>query len=598
MASPTNPGRRDFRPIRDESCSSTIRGDDVKQSSELRARVPRAEPQAAEDHAPLPPKKLKRYTNYQLRRRHVEPCCVYSLLAIVAIVLVATVVPHVWRVQDAEPTKALVCPNPETSSFHINVPVLEGAPFTTAKYIDLAWDTFVGRGGSFLHGWLLFHVISRVCTMIMEHSALPYYFYLQVIFDPTSVKSLWSCIRMLFAKKPVSITIMVIGVFFAISHVLTFSIVWSAATGYEFSTATAYAITDPSTFVLLTSSELTVCWSVKDFHRLEQGMENSTAGQTIHGPPVSQAYRNWGDIGLGKEFDDYITNTSSGLFRDIYQYALAKETFFNQHNISMASDFSQLPHMSGTYSWFWDNCNKSGNETGTGYRFNDSCISNGLYSSVNGWQYTRVEEAWPVTTSNKSRLDPEYRSVEATFRMDPDLPLGRWVVPYNSTIWWNGTSVELDAPFLDIGSDCRWSNGSLGVCICFKDSVLDRDFRLNQKTCVNDTGYTWGFSFPLILLGLGLETTWLLLCGLMWFIAMSGSQLVKSHRPGTGIVRSILDISKAIDISLGPDTGAYTDGELVKELEKCNPVGYFLEHDNEATNPRIRLIPVPGGGLA
>ncbi|KAI3333736.1 hypothetical protein F4824DRAFT_512883 [Ustulina deusta] len=563
-----------MQPLRGESSSSTFRGDDVELSSELHARVPQAELQDAQDHAHLPPKKLKRYTMHQLRKRHVEPCCVYSVLAIAAIVSVAAFVPHARRAQS---TNAFVCPNLEVSNFHVNLPVLEGTSFAEAKYIDLAWDTVVGRGGSFLHGLVLHHLVSRVFTMMMEHSALPYYFYLQVIFDPASAQSLWSCMRLLFAKKPLSSTITVIGVFFAISHVLAFSIIWSAATGYEFSTATAYAIADPSAFVLLASSELTLCWSVKDFHRLEQSIDNPWTGPTITGPTINQAYTSWEDIGLGKEFDNYVTNTSSDVFRDIYQCK------------------TLLPQISGRYSWFRDGCNTSGNETGTGYHFNDSCISTDLYSSVDGWQYTRAAQVGSTTASNKSSLDPEYHSYEATFRLDADVALGPSVVPYNSTFLWNGTSVELDAPFLDIGSDCRWSKGNLGVCICFKGSVLDRDFRSNQKTCVNDTGYNWGFSFALVLLGLGLETAWLLLCGLMWFIAMSRSQLIKSHRPGTGIVRSIIDISKAIEMSLGADTGAYTDEELTKELEKCHPVGYFLEHDEQAKNPRIRLMPVPGG---
>jgi hypothetical protein len=81
----------------------------------------------------------------------------------------------------------------------------------------------------------------------------------------------------------------------------------------------------------------------------------------------------------------------------------------------------------------------------------------------------------------------------------------------------------------------------------------------------------------------------------MWFIAMSESELVKHHRPGSGFVRAIIDISRAIDISLGSDTGAYTDKELTKELEKCHPVGYSLVEHEQPTKPLIRLIPMPGG---
>jgi hypothetical protein len=230
------------------------------------------------------------------------------------VVLVAS--PHFVDESTSRSTKRVACPNFEDSSIHVNIHVLEGLSFTEAKYIDLIWDTGIGQVGRFLHGLVLHHLVSRVLTTLLEHSALPYYFYLQVIFDPVAVKSLWSCLRILLAKKPVPTTVMVIGIFFAISHVLAFATIWSAATGYEFDTATAYAITDTDSFISMASGQLTLCWSVPDWDRVQKGVGN----KIIIGPTIEQIYGgNWEKIGSRLEFnEDSIIQEASGDFKNIY----------------------------------------------------------------------------------------------------------------------------------------------------------------------------------------------------------------------------------------------------------------------------------------
>ncbi|KAJ8124494.1 hypothetical protein O1611_g9146 [Lasiodiplodia mahajangana] len=79
----------------------------------------------------------------------------------------------------------------------------------------------------------------------------------------------------------------------------------------------------------------------------------------------------------------------------------------------------------------------------------------------------------------------------------------------------------------------------------------------------------------------------------MWFVIITKSELVKMHRPGTGVIRGILDIAGAINSSIGTDTGAYVESELERALGKCPPVGYEIDTANGTGHQGIRLRPMP-----
>lgn len=63
-------------------------------------------------------------------------------------------------------------------SFYINLQIARDLSFTRAKLLDLAWDTIVGQGGRFLHGWVLYQVAASQLSWMMEYSSVPYYFQL------------------------------------------------------------------------------------------------------------------------------------------------------------------------------------------------------------------------------------------------------------------------------------------------------------------------------------------------------------------------------------------------------------------------------------
>ncbi|KAI3323718.1 hypothetical protein HD806DRAFT_543936 [Xylariaceae sp. AK1471] len=591
---------------------STLQDSNAESTDALCTHGSQAEAEAALNHyEPLPPKKLERDTTRQLRKRNLELLLLYSILAVVVAVLIFTSQAS-WssrlKFDGSEDGNACVESFNSRSEaerlFQLNVHAIRGLSFTRAKLIDLLWDTVVGQGGRFIHGLVLHQLVSRALTLLMERSVLPYSFLIPVRFSTVSIESLWSCCRILFVTKPIRTTAITIGLLFTIGHVLAFATFWSAATGYEAETVPAYEIAAPGTFISKESEQLTLCWSVPNLDRVGPYLN-----KTIIGPTFSRAYGSWENIGDKKEFERLRMRSKSPLvdtsedFQNIYAYAIAKETFFSRYN---STAFSEQAKVIGRDTWY-DSCGYNGSETANGYKFYETCTYD-LYSSVDGWQFAgfgqKEQENLPPDWRNETNLedpghpmpaDSDYVPYRATFLLDADTSMGDFVVPYNSTIWWNDTRIMLNAPFLDIGSDCRWFEGSLGVCLCLDGDVLREDFRRNPKTCLNSTGYSWGLSSFVVLVGLLLETTWLLTCGLMWFLIMANSELVKAHRPGTGVIRAVIDIAGAISLSLGTDVGAYTDKELKKELEKRHPVGYGLNDHEEATYPRIQLSPMLNG---
>jgi hypothetical protein len=59
----------------------------------------------------------------------------------------------------------------------------------------------------------------------------------------------------------------------------------------------------------------------------------------------------------------------------------------------------------------------------------------------------------------------------------------------------------------------------------------------------------------------------------LWFDAQKNGLLWRSGRR-SGLYRDILDVSNALQEALGPDTCAYGNPELTKEVEKMRFVGF------------------------
>lgn len=118
--------------------------------------------------------------------------------------------------------------------------------------------------------------------------------------------------------------------------------------------------------------------------------------------------------------------------------------------------------------------------------------------------------------------------------------------------------------------------------------VVETFFLPDNLRCVQRQGYAWGLSAVLALLGLILEAIWAIGCWALWLDAQVNSQLVKFRRSG-GEIRASLDLAEGVRRDLGANTCAYSDDELSRELDKCEPVGYSIEERDGASH--IVLVP-------
>ncbi|KAI1164145.1 hypothetical protein F5B18DRAFT_650864 [Nemania serpens] len=551
---------------------------------------------------PLPPKSLKRYTTRQLRKRHTEPWLVFLILAIAATILAA----NFQKASDSSDQNSCIISDGSEAEqlFRINFVAARGLSFAKAKFIDLLWDTAIGQGGRFIHGLILHQLISRAVTLLLERSALSYVSFLGIKFSTVSIESLWRFLCIMFPTTPLNTTVISGSSFLVIGYVLAFPTIWSATTGYEADTIPAYDILGTGAFITKDSDRLTTCWSVQDPGRFDSNLIHP-----IIGPTFAQSYETWENIGDMKEFDrlnmrtEHPTVETSAEFRNLYAYAIAKETFLYRYNGSIDSTMSQQIY--GMDNWYENDCYNNSVETASGYNFSSSCVESQLYTSVVGWQYAGVgqkdAEKLPSDTrhimlepgSHANLSDSDFIPYDTTFHLDSNISFADGVIPYTSVLWWNNTRIALDAPFISMETACKWSKGNLGLCLCFDGKVLSQDFRKLDQICLNDTGYRWGFSGFVLVVALALESAWLLICATMWSVIITKSEFVKMHRPGTGVIRGVLDIAGAIESRIGSDTGAYTEEELERELAKCPPVGYDIDH--EPGYQRILLRPMRHG---
>lgn len=123
-------------------------------------------------------------------------------------------------------------------------------------------------------------------------------------------------------------------------------------------------------------------------------------------------------------------------------------------------------------------------------------------------------------------------------------------MPYNSTIWLNGSAISLSAPFVDIGHNCSGNNGfaSLGNCVCYKGQPISLELLGEGRAICNTApGYVWGFSSYLVRLGLAFEATWMACCFTcyLWLSLRSGLVRQKIMR-SAGPVKFALEFAEAL----------------------------------------------------
>jgi len=205
--------------------------------------------------------------------------------------------------------------------FQPNLVAVSGLPFTRAKILDLVWDIGVAHGGRFLHGLILYHVACNALTWSLERS-LPYSFVSNLLLWPDSIWSL-CCSLSYFTtrgkgKRPRYLLAVVLA--YLIAHVLFFSAIWSAATGYQAPGTVVYAMPDGS-WVAQDNDTLRMCWTL-DTQRLGQLVG---ADGVIIGPKFGDMFNSFADL------DEAVTH---GRVWDLYpgQRRDVTEDFHNMYS--------------------------------------------------------------------------------------------------------------------------------------------------------------------------------------------------------------------------------------------------------------------------
>ncbi|KAH6847772.1 hypothetical protein B0I37DRAFT_445965 [Chaetomium sp. MPI-CAGE-AT-0009] len=515
------------------------------------------------------------------------------------------------------------CDNTENISaaemqFQINIRAASGLSFTQAKVIDLAWDLGVAHGGRLLHGWILYHIACKTITWSLEHASLPYHFLLSLLFWPDSVWSLWSSIKYLAGKRQPGILVAMVLLTYSIAHVLFFSALWSAMTGYQGVGRAVFMMPGSGSWVASDNDTLRLCWSL-DPKRLSP----LPADGVVLGPKFGSVFQSFSDLdavsGTGKMWDSYhkIAGGMSDDFNNIYSYARSRFTMqsflgdFVSESSQEGGKLGEVPQWNRFIDIPFEDFNNRGFQN-VEFSYNTSKQPSEekleLPLVVNGWQFLGVGQ--DLSTSPEELVLVTYQPsephnhgttqfLEANFHLDTSVPSTPDVIPYNSTVWYNGTKIALQAPFLDLGSkSCSWSGSLLGECICYEGKPLTEDFRLDSnRLCIGSDQYMWGFSRSLLFIGLTLEAIWCFVCLILHLLSTQRSNLVRQGRPTVGVIRTILDLSEALNRDLGPDTSWYTEKELEKKISGHHPVGYTI-WDKDDVKSHIGLVPLAKGESA
>ncbi|KAF7556461.1 hypothetical protein G7Z17_g1465 [Cylindrodendrum hubeiense] len=218
----------------------------------------------------------------------------------------------------------------------------------------------------------------------------------------------------------------------------------------------------------------------------------------------------------------------------------------------------------------------------------------GIPTALKGWEFKDQGKSYEPVSEWESWQVANYTldSNNATFLLNRTITQGEGVLPYNSTFTYDNETFELQAPFLDIGKGCKEHRlffTNLGNCVCYRGQPLEDEFFLpDNLRCVQRHGYVWGLSAVMALIGLCIEAVWVIGCWGLWLDAQVNSELVKFRRGG-GDIRASLDLAESVKRDLGANTSAYSDAELSKDLDKCEPVGYSVEERDGASH--IVLVP-------
>lgn len=192
--------------------------------------------------------------------------------------------------------------------------------------------------------------------------------------------------------------------------------------------------------------------------------------------------------------------------------------------------------------------------------------------------------------------------MRAEFELDSSIPYGPASVPYNSTLWYRGVDIPLQAPFLT-PQNCTWSQiqhsydeSRLSDCICYKGQLILQDFRVDDhKVCTGGAEYVWGFSRFLTLIGLIHELLWVFICIYLYF-STNRSTINRHDRSAIGTLRNAMDFAEVVKEELGDNICLYTNRQLMEALSQSPPIGYATKERGDGIT-HLGLVSVMDGGV-
>ncbi|KAI1879814.1 hypothetical protein JX265_001435 [Neoarthrinium moseri] len=469
--------------------------------------------------------------------------------------------------------------------------------FSQAKLIDLGWDTIIGQGGRLLHGWILYRcVIKRFLFYTMERSTVSYDYFMTVWVSRSSLETLLMTVKEFPSIDKARVLMYSVLLVFFLGYTILFTVLWSTTTGYVNLSRKLYAMPNGDV-IPLDSKDLAICW-VLDSVRL--GLAN---GHVELGPVFSELQDPFikeetpevqlcADIGQAVQhptyrhgqggwetqptiWDQFNMSKPSANFLNLRAYTLSAQLLRIATDLSEWKRFgssSVLDHAGGQMPSISRNLSKCTDQNSS---------LNVLESSIGTLQYVQQ----PTHAMNGSHVS-WYTDVTGTLmyrsnvQLDNSIPNHPGIVPYNSTLWLNGTQFDLAAPFLDIGYGCTGPEPgpftSLGNCICYRGEPIPPEFLADKRIICNTApGFVWGFSSNFLVIGLILETIWLGLC-LFTNLSLSTSvTMLKDPRArNTSNMLLALDFSEGARNDLGSIDVRQVSEESLRKALKGHRIGY------------------------
>ncbi|KAI0445077.1 hypothetical protein F4803DRAFT_571868 [Xylaria telfairii] len=513
--------------------------------------------------------------------------------------------------------------------------------FTQAKIIDATWDTVIGQGGRLLHGWILYRcIIYPLLVLAMEISTITYPYYTSLSFSKVSFDTLLQLLKTLDLTRSYSVLLCTILLIYALGYTLLFPLIWGTATGYLSLSHKLYAMPDGD-IVPLNSGNLSLCW-VLDPTRSELPITtphievgpNFSALLSAR-PPASDPesntclnisdshsgsnFRHSGKYNLQYDFSGWrVKSTYSNTWESTIWSFLEgmnktnSENFINIQRYALTRQFLQIGlDTQGWVDFGWETSfDKFVNETNelvTLKWWNDTKAStksqcqpiswHGLYPTLRAVTLEPEElhstQNSPVVDSrayNESTLGIAYWSL---FNLNRSVQLGPGIIPYNSTIQFDGKSIALDAPFLDIGFNCSFhpnstTFNSLGNCVCYKGQPISLGLLSDDRAICNTApGYVWGFSSYLARVGLILEAVWMASCLVAYPWLLCESKLLHTEPlKSAKVMRLLLDCSEAVQKDVGTHTEGLHEKEIAQKLKNIR-IGYRTDQHEGKLRYRI-----------